>query len=99
MISLNVNGAVHATDADPATPLLYVLRDVQKTPNPTEAQIRAHMSPNLCRCGTGEPFLGTGEASQGPAGAALANALADATGVRVRELPLSAARVKAAIGA
>ena len=72
---------------------------LQKTPNPTEAQIRAHMSPNLCRCGTGEPFLGTGEASQGPAGAALANALADATGVRVRELPLSAARVKAALGA
>ena len=183
MISLNVNGAVHAIDADPATPLLYVLRDdlqlngakygcglgqcgactvlidgaaalscitpisalpgrqvttleglgtlekpgtmqaafieeqaaqcgycisgmvmraqalLQKTPNPTEAQIRAHMSPNLCRCGTGQPFLGTGEASQGPAGAALANALADATGVRVRELPLSAARVKAAIGA
>ena len=27
MISLNVNGAVHAIDADPATPLLYVLRD------------------------------------------------------------------------
>ena len=72
---------------------------LQKTPNPTEAQIRAHMSPNLCRCGTGQHLLGTGEASQGPAGAALANALADATGVRVRELPLSAARVKAALGA
>ena len=27
MISLTVNGAVHAIDADPATPLLYVLRD------------------------------------------------------------------------
>ena len=25
---------------------------LEKTPNPTDAQIRAHMSPNLCRCGT-----------------------------------------------
>ena len=46
----------------------------------------------------GTPFLGTGEATQGPAAAALANALADATGVRIRELPLTAKRVKAAIG-
>ena len=46
----------------------------------------------------GQPFLGTGEAAQGPTAAALANAVADATGVRVRELPLSPARVKAAIG-
>jgi nicotinate dehydrogenase subunit A len=27
MISLNVNGKTHRVDADPATPLLYVLRD------------------------------------------------------------------------
>lgn len=46
----------------------------------------------------GEPFLGTGEASQGPTGAAIANALASATGRRLRALPLSRARVKAAIG-
>jgi nicotinate dehydrogenase subunit B len=46
----------------------------------------------------GSPFLGTGEAAQGPAGAALANALADATGIRLRDLPLSPSRVKAAIG-
>jgi nicotinate dehydrogenase subunit B len=46
----------------------------------------------------GQPFLGTGEAAQGPAAAALANALADATGVRVRELPFTPKRVKAAIG-
>jgi nicotinate dehydrogenase subunit B len=46
----------------------------------------------------GQPFLGTGEAAQGPAAAAIANAVADATGVRVRELPLTARRVKAAIG-
>jgi nicotinate dehydrogenase subunit B len=46
----------------------------------------------------GQPFLGTGEATQGPASAALANAVADATGVRIRDLPLSPQRVKAAIG-
>ena len=43
------------------------------------------------------PFLGTGEASQGPTAAALANAVADATGVRIRELPLTQTRVKAAL--
>ncbi len=46
----------------------------------------------------GLPFLGTGEAAQGPTAAALANAVADATGVRIREIPLNRARVKAAIG-
>ena len=46
----------------------------------------------------GQPFLGTGEAAQGPAAAALANAVADASGVRIRELPLTPRRVKAAIG-
>ena len=42
----------------------------------------------------GQPFLGTGEAAQGPAAAALANAVADA-GARVREIPLAPSRVKA----
>ena len=46
----------------------------------------------------GQPFLGTGEAAQGPTAAAIANALADAAKVRIRELPLSQGRVKAAIG-
>jgi CO/xanthine dehydrogenase Mo-binding subunit len=46
----------------------------------------------------GQPFLGTGEAAQGPTAAAIANALADATGARLRELPLTRGRVKAAIG-
>ncbi len=45
----------------------------------------------------GQPFLGTGEASQGPAAAALANAVADATGVRMREIPLDPPRVRAAL--
>jgi CO/xanthine dehydrogenase Mo-binding subunit len=46
----------------------------------------------------GQPFLGTGEAGQGPTAAAIANAVKHATGVRLRDLPLRAPRVKAAIG-
>ncbi len=45
----------------------------------------------------GAPFLGTGEAGQGPAGAAIANAIAHATGARIRQLPLSPQRVRAAL--
>ena len=45
----------------------------------------------------GQPFLGAGEASQGPTGAALANAVFDATGVRFRTLPLTPDRVLQAL--
>jgi nicotinate dehydrogenase subunit B len=47
----------------------------------------------------GTPFLGTGEAAQGPTAAALANAIADATGARLRDLPLTPQRVAAALAA
>lgn len=47
----------------------------------------------------GEPYLGTGESSQGPTGAALANAIFDATKARVRQVPFTPERVKAAIDA
>jgi nicotinate dehydrogenase subunit B len=46
----------------------------------------------------GQPFLGTGETAQGPTAAAIANAVDDATGVRIHELPLTRKRVKEAIG-
>jgi nicotinate dehydrogenase subunit B len=39
-----------------------------------------------------------GEAAQGPTSAALANALTDATGVRLRDMPLTPEKVKAEIG-
>ena len=45
----------------------------------------------------GQPFLGTGEAAQGPAAAALANAVAEALRVRVRDMPLSPQRLRAAL--
>ncbi|WAJ26428.1 xanthine dehydrogenase family protein molybdopterin-binding subunit [Antarcticirhabdus aurantiaca] len=46
----------------------------------------------------GEPFLGAGECSQGPGGAALANAITAATGQRIRDLPLTRERIRAAVG-
>jgi CO/xanthine dehydrogenase Mo-binding subunit len=42
--------------------------------------------------------LGVGEASQGPTVAAIANAVAAATGKRIRDLPFTPERVKAALG-
>jgi nicotinate dehydrogenase subunit B len=44
----------------------------------------------------GQPWLGAGEASQGPTAAAIANAVFDATGLRLRDLPLTPERVRAA---
>ena len=43
----------------------------------------------------GLPFLGAGEGAQGPTGAALANAVFDACGARVRQLPITPERIKA----
>jgi nicotinate dehydrogenase subunit B len=47
----------------------------------------------------GQPFLGSGETGQGPAAASIANAIAHATGKRLRELPLTRKRIKDAIDA
>jgi CO/xanthine dehydrogenase Mo-binding subunit len=44
----------------------------------------------------GQPWLGAGEASQGPTSAAIANAVFDATGLRVRDLPLTPEQLRAA---
>lgn len=45
----------------------------------------------------GQPFLGTGEAGQGPTAAALGNAIAQATGKRLRDLPLTPEKLRAAL--
>jgi nicotinate dehydrogenase subunit B len=47
----------------------------------------------------GLPFLGSGETGQGPAAASIANAIANATGKRLRDLPLTRKRIKDAIEA
>jgi nicotinate dehydrogenase subunit B len=54
--------------------------------------VQVHLIPR-----PGQPFLGAGEAAQGPAAAALSNAVANAIGTRIRDIPFSPARVKAAI--
>jgi CO/xanthine dehydrogenase Mo-binding subunit len=45
------------------------------------------------------PSVGAGECTMGPTAAAIANALYDALGVRVRDLPLTPERIAAAINA
>lgn len=44
-----------------------------------------------------QPFLGVGEGSQGPTAAAIGNAIANATGRRMRDLPFTPARVMRAL--
>jgi CO/xanthine dehydrogenase Mo-binding subunit len=47
----------------------------------------------------GAPYLGVGEGAMGPAPAAIANAVYDAVGVRLRTIPFTPQRVKAALEA
>lgn len=44
-----------------------------------------------------QPFLGSGEAAQGPTAAAVANGVSRAIGVRMRDLPLTHERIRAAV--
>jgi CO/xanthine dehydrogenase Mo-binding subunit len=46
---------------------------------------------------SGRPPLGSGEATQGPTAAAIANAVFDAVGVRLRHIPFTPERVRAAL--
>jgi CO/xanthine dehydrogenase Mo-binding subunit len=47
----------------------------------------------------GEPSLGSGEATQGPTAAAIANAVCAAIDVRLRDIPFTRDRVRAAVAA
>ena len=47
----------------------------------------------------GQPFLGSGETGQGPAAASIANAIANATGKRLRDLPLTRKKIRDAMDA
>ena len=47
--------------------------------------------------GAGNAPLGVGECAQGPTAAAIANAVYDALGVRVRSLPLTSEQIVAAM--
>jgi CO/xanthine dehydrogenase Mo-binding subunit len=45
----------------------------------------------------GYPFLGSGEAAQGPTPAAIANAVYDALEMRLRKIPFTPERIRAAL--
>lgn len=47
----------------------------------------------------GRPYLGSGEAAMGPAAAAIANAVFDALGIRLREIPFTSERIQEALSA
>ena len=49
--------------------------------------------------GPTNPSSGAGEASQGPVAGAIGNALANATGLRMRDLPFTRERMRAVMGA
>jgi nicotinate dehydrogenase subunit B len=66
----------------------YPILSFDETPSVLEVQVIAH--PDL-------PALGVGECAAGPTAAAIANALADALGVRARHLPLTPERLRDAI--
>jgi aerobic-type carbon monoxide dehydrogenase small subunit (CoxS/CutS family) len=91
-IVITVNRKHHQVTAAPDTPLLYVLRNELGLQSPQFG------------CGVvlinhpGEPAVGAGEPSTVTTAAAIATAIFAATGARVREIPFTSKRVKAAMG-
>jgi nicotinate dehydrogenase subunit B len=66
----------------------YPILDITETPEHVECVLINH--PELPPTGAGEPSIR-------PIAAAIANAIFDATGVRIRRVPFSPDRVKAAL--
>jgi aerobic-type carbon monoxide dehydrogenase small subunit (CoxS/CutS family) len=88
-VSLKVNGRVESIDADPDMPLLYALRNELGLSNP-------HFGCGFAQCGACTVHL-DGEPSTRPIAGAVANAIFEATGVRLRRAPFTPDRVKAAL--
>ncbi|HWX14704.1 MAG TPA: hypothetical protein VNY06_07630, partial [Methylocella sp.] len=68
--------------------LSYPILDITETPEQVDVVLINH--PDL-------PLTGAGEPSIRPVAAAIANAIFDATGVRIRRVPFSPNRVKQAL--
>ena len=108
-IQIQVNGTMQSVDTDANTPLLYALswtifEEVQfdKTQIKNSYQgdypiLRFEDVPEIeveLINRPSEKSVEVGEGSQGPGGAAIANAVAAANGKRVYDLPLSLTRIK-----
>ena len=83
-LRITVNGRRHRVEAEPDTPLLYVL----EVPEDVEITLLDRRD---------QPAVGAGEPAACPVPAAIANAIFDATGARVRTLPFTPARVRRAL--
>jgi CO/xanthine dehydrogenase Mo-binding subunit len=66
----------------------YPILDITETPETVDVVLINH--PEIAPSGAGEPSIR-------PVAAAIANAIFDATGVRIRRVPFSPDRVKAAL--
>jgi xanthine dehydrogenase iron-sulfur cluster and FAD-binding subunit A len=85
-VVLNVNGKPYRFELAPDTPLHYVLRN-------DLALNRPKFGCGLGQCGACTVLV-DGEAAQGPMAAAIANAVFDATGIRLRSLPFSSEKLR-----
>jgi CO/xanthine dehydrogenase Mo-binding subunit len=68
--------------------LTYPILDITETPDTIDVVLIDH--PEIAPTGSGEPSIR-------PIAAAIANAIFDATGVRIRRVPFSPDRVKQAL--
>ena len=78
-------------DKSRVTSIDWVSYPILRFPEMPPVEVALIDRPNL-------PPLGAGEASTAPVAAALGNAIFDATGVRLRAVPFTPARVKVALG-
>jgi nicotinate dehydrogenase subunit B len=77
-------------DASGATSLDFQTYPIAKFPDVPEIQVVLISKPD-------DPPLGVGESTSIPSAAAIANAIYDATGVRIRQVPFTPQRIKAAL--
>lgn len=92
-------GAIQALSWSLMERVRFDARDIHSDDWETYPILRFDAAPRVCTRLIDYPALpsvGAGEATQGPAAAALANAVAAATGIRVRDLPLDPEQLRAA---
>jgi CO/xanthine dehydrogenase Mo-binding subunit len=81
-----------AFDRSRSTSLDWLSYPIMRFKDHPEVSTRIVQRPDLAPTGSGEP-------AQAPIAAAIANAFFDATGVRIREAPLTPGRIRGVLGA